>query len=155
VADNTPTIVKREDPFQVFQFGLVLDGTLTGFFTECSGIGSEHDVTEQQATNEKGHSFVMKSPGRLKYTDVTLKRGITSNLDIWEWRAEAEAGDLEACRKNASIIAYNRKFDEVAQWNFYNAWPSKVTGPDFNSANSEFGVEEIVIVHEGFHRVQK
>jgi phage tail-like protein len=154
MADNQPNVVEREDPLLTFMYQLDVQDTITGFFTECSGIGSEHDVAEQQAVDANGHAFVMKVPGRLKYTDVTLKRGITSSMDIWEWRAVAEAGDMASCRKNATITAFNRNFEAVAQWNFYNAWPMKVSGPDFNSSNSEFGVEEVVIVHEGFHRVK-
>lgn len=151
MADNTPLIVEREDPLAIFQFGLELDGTLEGFFTECSGVGSEHDVIEQQVVKD-GHAWIMKVPGIIKYQDITLKRGITSDMQIWEWRAAAEQGKMDVARKNASVIAFNRNFEEVARWNLYNAWPSKVSGPDFNSASSEFGIEEVTIVHEGFHR---
>jgi phage tail-like protein len=29
-----------------------------------------------------------KLPGRTKYTNITIKRGITSNLGLWEWYSE-------------------------------------------------------------------
>jgi phage tail-like protein len=148
-----PTIVSREDPLIVFQFGLELSGMIEGFFTECSGISSYHDVTEQQAVNHKGHAFVMKAPGILKDGDITLKRGITSNFQVWEWRALVEAGDMANARKNCSIIMFNRKFETIARWNFVNAWPTKVAGPEFSSSTSEFGIEEMVLTHEGFFRV--
>lgn len=141
-----------DDPLIVFNFGLEIDGVLEGYFSECSGIGSEHDIVEKQLVDKEGHSFVMKAPGLLKYNDVTLKRGITGDMAIWEWRAEAERGDLKAMRKNCSVIMYNRKFEEVAKWHFYSAWPSKVSGPELSSDGSDFGVEEITLVHEGFYR---
>jgi phage tail-like protein len=154
MADSTPAIVSREDPLVVFQFGLELSGMVEGFFTECSGIASFHDVAEQLAVNQQGRAFVMKVPGILKDDDVTLKRGITSNMQIWEWRALVEAGNMQQARKHCSIIMFNRKFEEVARWTFVNAWPTKVSGPEFSSSNSEFGVEEMVLTHEGFLRVK-
>ena len=47
---------------------------------------------------------------------------------------------------------YDRNFREVSRWNFYNAWPSKVSGPDLASSGNDFGVEEVTLVHEGFYR---
>lgn len=154
---DSPTLHERsdsltEDPFVVFQFGLLVEGKVAGYFTDCSGIGSEHDVVERQYVDEKGHSFIKKVPGIVKFNDVTLKRGITSDMQMWEWRAEAERGDMEKARTNCSIVMYDRNFNEKATWHFYNAWPSKITGPDLTSDGSEFGVEEITIVHEGFYR---
>ena len=154
---DSPTLHERgdgltEDPLVSFQFGLLIEGKLAGFFTECSGIGSEHDVVERQLVNDKGHSFVKKVPGILKYNDITLKRGITSDMQMWEWRAEAEKGNMEKARTNCSIVMYDRQFAEVAKWHFYNAWPSKISGPDLSSDGSEFGVEDVTIVHEGFYR---
>jgi len=40
----------------------------------------------------------------------------------------------------------------VARWNFENAWPLKVSGPTPKSDSNEYGIEEIVIAHEGIYR---
>jgi phage tail-like protein len=126
---------------------------ITGYFTEVSGLGSEHEIIEHKVVDESGHDLVMKIPGRLKWTDITLKRGITSNMDIWDWRKQVEDGDVQGARKNGSIVMYDQSYSQVARWNFANAWPSKVTGPSLNAQNNEFGIEEMVIVHEGIERV--
>ncbi len=141
-----------DDPLIVFNFGLEIDGVLEGYFQDCSGIGSEHDIVESQLVNKNGKSFIFKAPGIIKYNDVTLKRGITADMQIWDWRADVERGDFASIRKNCSIIMYDRNFREVSRWNFYNAWPSKVSGPDLSSSGNDFGVEEVTIVHEGFYR---
>jgi phage tail-like protein len=153
MANNTPTIVEREDVLAIFQFGLELDGVVEGYFGECSGVESYHEVIEQQAVRD-GHSFIMKLPGILKDGDITLKRGITSNMQIWEWRALAEQGNMKVARKHCSIVMFNRNFEQIARWVFVNAWPMKVSGPDFSSSGNEFGVEEMTLTHEGFFRVQ-
>jgi phage tail-like protein len=97
--------------------------------------------------------MVMKIPGRLKWSDITLKRGITSSMDAWDWRKQVEDGDVKGARKNGSVVMYDQSFSQIARWNFSNAWPSKISGPSLNAQNNEFGIEEMVIVHEGIERV--
>lgn len=141
-----------EDPLLGFNFMLQLEGTVAGYFTECSGIGSEHEVVEHKVVDEQGHEIVRKIPGRLKWQDVSLKRGITSDLEIWSWRQNAVEGKMSDARKNCTITMMSRDYAPVAVWHFHNAWPSKVTGPNLKADSNEFGVEELTIVHEGMWR---
>jgi len=143
----------REDPLVGCQFSLEIQGVITGYFTEVSGLGSEHEIVEHKVVDESGHDMVMKVPGRLKWSDITLKRGITSSMDVWDWRKQVEDGDVQGARKNGSVVMYDQSFSQIARWNFSNAWPSKVSGPSLNAQNNEFGIEEMVVVHEGIERV--
>ena len=140
------------DPLIGFNFALDIQGSISGYFTECSGIGSEHEIVEHKVVTDKGMELVQKIPGRLKWGDVTLKRGITQDMQIWDWRATVEKGEVHQARKNCSIIMFDRNYKEVARWNFENAWPSKVTGPSVKADSNEFGVEEVTLVHEGMWR---
>jgi phage tail-like protein len=144
--------MEREDPLVGFHFALEVQGTISGYFTECSGIGSENEVITSNVVNEKGVEVVLKLPGRLKWGDVTLKRGITSSLDLWEWRQMVEEGNVGGARKDGSIVMFNQELTEVARWNFSQAWPSKITGPAPKSDGNEIVVEEITIVHEYIKR---
>ncbi len=141
-----------EDPLLGFNFMLELEGAIAGYFTECSGIGSEHEITEHKVVDKQGHEIIRKIPGRVKFQDVTLKRGITSDMEIWDWRQKVVDGDMNGARKNITISMLDRNYNPVALWNFFNAWPSKVTGPSLKSDDNSFGVEEVSIVHEGMHR---
>ena len=143
----------REDPLVGCQFSLEIQGVVTGYFTEVSGLGSEHEIIEHKVVDQSGHDVIMKIPGRMKWNDITLKRGITSALDLWDWRKQVEDGDVEGARKNGSVVMYDQSYSQVARWNFVNAWPSKVTGPSLSAQNNDFGIEEMVIVHEGIERV--
>jgi phage tail-like protein len=143
----------REDPLSGFHFALDFGGVIAGFFTECSGIGSEHDVIEHKVINEKGQEMVMSMPGRLKWEKITLKRGITSAMDIWDWRKMVEDGDVDGARRNGSIIMFNHKLDPIAQWDFERAWPVKVTGPQPKADSNEIGLEELTLAHEYISRV--
>lgn len=143
-----------EDPLLGFNFMLELEGSLAGYFTECSGIGSEHDITEHKVVDDQGHEITRKIPGRLKWTEVSLKRGITSAMDIWEWRDLVVQGNMDTARKNCTITMLDRNYTPVAIWHFTNAWPSKCTGPSLKSDGNDIGVEEVTLVHEGLYREQ-
>lgn len=143
---------ESEDPLLGFNFMLELSGAVAGYFTECSGVGSEHEIVEHKVVDKQGHEIVRKIPGRLKWQDVTLKRGVTSDLNIWTWREDVVQGKMVEARKNVTITMMDRGYQPVGIWHFSNAWPSKVTGPTFKADDNSFGVEEVTIVHEGMYR---
>lgn len=143
------------NPVLSFHFRLSIEGDrIVGLFTECTGIGSEHEVVDHDVVDEKGLPFKMKLPGRLKWENITLKRGITTTMDVWDWRNAIEKGDVEGNRFSGSITMLDAELKAVAQWDFERAWPSKISGPSPKAGGNEIGLEEIVLAHEGIERVQ-
>jgi len=150
-----PTTVDtdRIDPLVGFHFALEVQDMIAGYFTEVSGIGSEHQVIEQKVVQD-GKEIVIKVPGRLKWGDITLKRGITDSMDLWNWRKKVEDGDIKGARANGSIVMYDSELKEAARWNFTNAWPTKISGPSPKADSNDFAVEELTIAHEYITRVK-
>ena len=146
--------LQRTDPLVSFQYAVEIQGKVSGYFTECSGLGSEHEVIEHKVVDSKGKEVIQKVPGRLKWENVVLKRGITDSMDIWDWRKKVEDGNVDDARANGSIVMMDQHLEAVARWNFENAWPVKVTGPSMKSDSNEIGIEELTIAHEGLWRVQ-
>ena len=142
----------REDPLIGFNFKLDVGDSISGFFTEVSGLGSSNETIEHKVVNEKGLEIVMKMPGRLTWDDITLKRGVTSSMDVWAWRQLVVNGDMEGARQNGSIVMYDRNLNEVVRYNFEGGWPSSYTGGDVSSEGDNIIIEEITIVHEGLIR---
>jgi len=143
----------EELPLVGFHFAIEVQGAVKGYFTECSGLGSEHEVIEHKVVTEGVHEVVMKIPGRLKWENITLKRGITSNMDIWKWRKEIENGNVDKNRHDGSVTMFDQELHPIARWEFKRAWPVKVTGPQPKSDSNEIGVEELTITHEYIERV--
>lgn len=141
------------DPLAGFHFKIDIQGVVTGFFTECSGLGSEHEVIEHKVVQD-GKEVVMKIPGRLKWENITLKRGITDSMDMWDWRKMVEDGDVEKARHNGSVTMQDHLNKDVARWDFDGAWPVKITGPQPKADSNEIGIEEMTIAHEGIRRVK-
>ncbi|MBN2394146.1 MAG: phage tail protein [Anaerolineae bacterium] len=147
-------MAEREDPLVGFHFAVEIQDQVKGYFTECSGLGSEHESIEHKVITEKGQEVVLRLPGRLKWENIVLKRGITANMDIWKWRKLVEDGKMEEARHDGSVTMFDQELNPVARWEFKNAWPLKVTGPQPKSDSNEIGIEEITIAHEYIERVE-
>lgn len=152
MAAQPPQAHEHADPYLSFQFKIQV-GDLEGYFIEIGGIGSENDVVTHQVTVE-GRDYVEQIPGRQKQDPITLKRGITDNLDFWDWRQDVVDGKIPDVRQNGTITMYTRDYQEASAWEFINGWPSKVTGPDLKADSNDYGIEELTIVHEGLFRTK-
>jgi phage tail-like protein len=140
---------QRVDPFRAFNFLVVLEGLAQGSFSDCSGLGSTTEVIENREGGD--NTTVRKLPGKTSYSDITLKRGMTTSTELWEWRQQIVEGTV--VRKNGSIVVFDlSNHTEVARWNFFNAWPTKFELPAFNAKGNEVAVETLVLAHEGLAR---
>lgn len=145
-------MAENQDPLVGFHFSVEIQGVVTGYFTECTGLGSENEVIEQKVVKD-GKEIILKVPGRLKWENIVLKRGITSNFDMWDWRKQVETGNVEDARHDGSIVMYDQQLKEVARWNFERAWPVKVSGPQPKADSNEIGIEEMTVTFEYITRV--
>ncbi len=136
---------ERKDPFRAYNFLVEIDGITRAGFRECSGLDTTQDPIDYREGGEALH--VRKLPGLVKYSNISLKRGITDDAELWEWRKKAMEGKVE--RKNGSIILLDDTGAEKLRWNFVNGWPTKWTGPSFNATGNEVAIETLEIVHEG------
>lgn len=139
-------------PLATYTFALEIDGITAAFFKEGSGFDSSVDVIEHRENGKGGKETIHKIPGRGKWSDITLKRGTTNDMGLWNWHKQILDGDVQAARKNGSIVIYDTKLKEVARFNFTNGWPSKWKGADLNTTNNQIALEEITIAHEGLVR---
>ena len=133
-----------EYPYTQFNFLLEIDGVTSAGFTEVSGITMESDVIEYREGSEVTH--VRKLPGLSKYGNITLKRGFTSNTDLWDWRQTVISGQTE--RKDAAIILLNEAREPAIRWNIRNAFPSKLEGATLNATANEVAIESMELAVE-------
>lgn len=142
------------DPLTGFHFYLEIDGISQAQFRECSGLDSESNIIEYKEAGKNGQTVIKKVPGELKWSNIVMKRGVTSVMELWDWRKKVEDGKVDEARKNGSIVLFDQDNQEVARWNFEAGWPSKVTGPQLNANNNDIAIEEITICHEGLKRTK-
>jgi len=135
----------RKDPFRSYNFLVEIDGIARAGFRECSGLDSTQDPVEYREGNEP--PTARKLPGLVKHSNISLKRGVTDDAQLWEWRKQAIDGKVQ--RKNGSIILLDESGAEKVRWNFREGWPTKWTGPSFNATGNEVAIETLEIAHEG------
>jgi phage tail-like protein len=138
----------RNDPYRAYNFIIEIDSITRAGFRECSGLDSTQTPIEYREGTDP--LTVRKLPGMVTYANLTLARGVTDDVELWEWRAAAQNGQLE--RRNGSVVLLNDTGEEQARWNFREGWPSKWTGPTFNATGAEVAIETLEISHEGLER---
>jgi phage tail-like protein len=142
-------------PINAAFFKVEFGSKVKGYFREMSGLGSEHEVTQQKAVDKAGNVVWFQIPGNIKWAPVTLKQGIVSgqdSLSLWDWRQEIVNGKFATAKTNGSIVMLSQDKQEVARWEFIAAWPSKITGPAPNASSNDIAIEEMQIVYDSFTR---
>ena len=94
------------DPVMGYHIEMTV-GAITVYFDAMSGLESESSVIEQKVmvpgTRE---TAFRKIPGAHKWGDIVLKRTISRNKDLSNWRNMVETGKVDHARLNATFIAY-------------------------------------------------
>jgi phage tail-like protein len=140
-----PNTGQRIDPFPAFKFCVEIGGITEAIFSECSGLEAEVDVFEYE---EGGlNTYVHKLPGRVKYADLTLKRGMATSDALWEWYTQTLQGQIE--RRNVSVTLYDSAGEQYRRWNFQEACPVRWTGPEFRADENRVAIETLVLSHRG------
>ena len=140
----------RKDPYRNCNFLVEIDGITQAGFTDCSGLGSSTDPVEYR---EGGDNTTMrKLPGLTKYTNISLKWGLTDSRELYDWYRKVVTGKTE--RRNGSIVVLDADgVTEVVRWNFFNGWPTKLEAPSLSAKGNEVAIETLEIAHEGLERV--
>ena len=105
----------RRDPYRVYNFRVEIDGIDRGGFRECTGLDSTQEPTEYREGTDRAIT-VRKLSGLVKYSNISLKWGLSDDTDLWAWISSSTEGNTE--RRNGSIVLMNDRGEETARWNF-------------------------------------
>ena len=135
------------------------------FRVEVIGIGNDNDVRfqsvgglnmelEVENIKEGGQNlFEHKLPGRSKFSDLTLKRGLLLDSDLIKWIKKALYDrEFEPADMNISLL--NNEHDPLLTWQVFKAWPRKWNVSDLNASENSIMVETLEIAYNYF-KVQK
>ena len=137
------------DPYGNFSFLLEIDGITSGGFSECTGTNAEISPIEYREGNES--LTPRKLPGLNKFGNVTLKRGVTEDLDLFNWFNVGASGDVDR-KQTMSIVLLDEQRNEAVRWNLLNAWPCKYVAADLKANANEIAIESVELCHEGLIR---
>ena len=141
----------RTDPYRGFRFKVELDGIDIAAFSDATVPDSSTDPVDYREGTDPTHQ--RKLSGLTKFGNVTLKKGITDSLDLYNWRKTVEQTGAISARKNLSLILIDEEGNQKSRWNIADAWPTKYDPSDFSAKGNEVLIETLEIVHEGVIRV--
>lgn len=135
------------------RFILEIDGVPIGTFTEVSGLNVEIavDKIEEGGQNQFVHQF----PGAMTWPNITLKRGVVDDDNLFSWFARTSGDGFAAVHNTITLLSgavtmVTERGERLRSWKIERAFPVKWTGPNFTVTSTDVPTEELEIAHHGF-----
>lgn len=149
-----------EDPLKTFRWKLLVDGFVRFGFSEMSGLKTDIEVVTYA---EGGTMTDQKSPGRVTYEAITMKRGKLAlaagagSQDFENWTQQVAKfgvlGQPGEFRRTIELVLISNDGTDDRRFVVVQAWPSTLVDVPALAASSENMIEELVIQNEGYFRV--
>jgi phage tail-like protein len=139
--------------YKKFKFVVEIDGIARAAFQKCSQLEAEIAIIEQW---EGGALTADKSLGRVKFSNVTLERGATDDLDLFNWFKQAinftantglKDGEV---KRNFDVVQQDRDGAELRRWNVFGGLPAKFKAGEWDNTSDENVLESIELAIDGF-----
>jgi phage tail-like protein len=122
--------VTRIDPYGANNFTVEINDIAVGF-AEVFGLGCEFDYTE-------GDESVTS-----RATDVTLRRGITGETEVWSWLRSVMRGTADG--RTVKVRLLDDRHMEVCSWILGEVRLRRWSGPTLKAIGGTLAMEEIVL----------
>lgn len=129
-------------------------------FSECSGLEMSMELKTIKEGGNNGEQIHLAGP--MTYGQLSLKRGMTKNFDLWDWfesvqnqrnlRVDGEVQILSSLRTSKNQNPPGKKNKDVV-FKLSNCVPMKIVAPSLNAKDGEIAIEEIQIAYERLYRV--
>src|SRR6185312_4148359 len=133
-------------PFTGFSFGVeinvegVAKQICDAAFSECDGLEMTMDVKTIREGGNNGKQIRLTGP--LTYGQVTMKRGMTANLEIWDW-FNLMLTD-QSLRADAEVVIFAADGEtERARFLLSRCVPVKLKSPPLNAKDGAVAIEEL------------
>jgi phage tail-like protein len=141
----------RQDPLRNFRFRVEIDGIQATGFSEVFIAPTTTEVIEYREGTDP--SRVRKLPGLTKFGNITLKRGVSASLELFNWHLQVVRGEISNARRNIIIVVLDETGQDVARFRVSDAWPTKYDPGDLNAKGNEVFIESLELANEGIERV--
>ncbi len=89
--------------------------------------------------------------GPTKYSDVTMKKGMSTSWELIKWYDDVTKG--QAKRSNIHIVAKDPVGNSKAEWVLNEAVPIKLVTPALKATSTELALVEVTFTHNGITRI--
>ena len=88
-----------------------------------------------------------RQPGLASYSHLVLHRGLSANLDLWNWWKQARSGD-PAVDRDVRVRLFDATRQPVLTWRFRNAFPVVYRLSPLEAASSDAVIETIELAFD-------
>jgi phage tail-like protein len=138
---------ERMDPYRGFNFRVEIDNVGEAYFSEAGGLTFDVDPVDYREGTDKW-LHVRKLTGLRKFSNITLKRGYTTNKELWNWYKDVLDGKPDIRRNGAIVLQDEEHNDTPLRWEFQRGWVCKWEGPAMNATSNDVAIESIEICVE-------
>jgi phage tail-like protein len=143
------TIELPGHPFTAFNFSveITVDAAplCDAAFSECDGLEMNQEV---KTIREGGNNGVqVRMAGPTAYGTLTLKRGLTSSFDLWDW-FERSRNDPSLTASAAVVLNAQDNATERARFVLQGCRPLKLKAPPLNAKDGMVAVEELQVAYQ-------
>lgn len=116
-------------------------------FTEVGGLSVE--VATEEVPEGGENRFLQKYPGRAKYPELVLKRGLLRGSEITAWIRDC-IENLNIQPKNIDVKLLNEEHQPLMTWHLVNAYPTKWSASDLSATNNSVVIESLHFFYQHF-----
>ena len=140
-------------PYRNFKYRVEIDNITVAGFSEATIPDSNTNPLEYREGTDV--SWPRKLSGLVSFGNLTLKRGVTDNMELYNWRnlVEQQGSDAPDARRAITIVLVNEMGEDKATWNLEACWPIKYETSGLNGTSDEVLIETLEIVTEQMTRV--
>lgn len=121
-------------------------------FSECDGL----EVSMEPKTIREGgrNSGPVHMAGPVSYGQLTLKRGMTANVDLWRWFERVSARGNGGLRASIEVVMLAADTaTEQLRFRLGGCLPVKLKGSALNALSGQIAIEEMQVVYESLELV--
>ena len=125
-------------------------GSPLASFSGISGGSMSIVVVEHTLLYPEGNSRGIYIPSATSFEPITLSLGVTDDMRLWRWWYENSTGLRE--RKTLTLRALGTNWG-VTEWTLEDAWPSRISGFNFDASSNRYFLASVTLVVEDISRV--
>ena len=144
-------------PFTAFNFSIEINKSgesqllCAAAFAECDGLEMTMDVKTIREGGNNGKQI--RLTGAFNYGQVTMKRGMTANFDLWDWVTSTLRNP--SLRGDAQIVLFaSDGITKRASFMLTRCLPVKLKAPPLNAKEGVIAIEELQLAYESL-RLEK
>lgn len=138
--------------FNAFNFRVLItlagekDPLCDGAFSQCDGL--ELSVATKTIRPGGDNGRAVHLGGVVNYGTLSLKRGMTSSFDLWDWFERVNTDHERSLRASCEVVMLSADRRDRATFVLDRCLPTKLRVPGLDAVSGQLAIEELQVAYE-------